>query len=91
MAEYMMIMKGPANNGDWQSYIAGLQKSGKFRGGSILGNGTCVSKNGSNRACTVTGFMRFEASDLNQVIELVSDNPNYESGGEIEILELIVG
>lgn len=91
MAEYMMIMKGPGGKGDWMSYINTLQESGLFRGGSVLGNGVNIGKDQPDQPCTVTGFMRFEADDIAQVRALINGNPDYESGGQVEILELIVG
>ena len=91
MPEFMMIMKGPGGEGDWLTYINKLKDSGMFRGGSILGNGLNISKHSSDRKCTVTGFMRFEADNIDQVRALVEGNPDYESGGHIEILEMVFG
>lgn len=31
MPEYVMLMKGTASKGDWDTYIEGLIDSGKFR------------------------------------------------------------
>jgi len=90
MPEFMMIMKGPDNNGDWQDYIKRLHGSGMFRGGSVLGRGQCLNKSRSRGKCTVTGFMRFEADDISEVVNLVAGNPDYESGSDIEVLEVIV-
>ena len=69
MADYMMIMKAPAKDrpvqstdpAEWASYVETLTATGKFRGGSSLGNGVCVTKGqdrGSEGVCAVTGFMR---------------------------------
>ncbi|MEM7400486.1 MAG: hypothetical protein AAF304_00895 [Pseudomonadota bacterium] len=89
MPEFMMIMKEPGKKSDWRTYINELKETGTFRGGSALGNGICVSKQDNKHNCTVIGFMRFEADKLNQVRNLIAGNPHYESGGEIEIHELI--
>ncbi len=90
MAEFMMLMKGGAGEkGDWTTYIEGLIKTGLFRGGSALSNGLCANKQGTQRSCTVTGFMRFEADTIQQIQALLNGNPVYESGGEVELLELI--
>ncbi len=89
MAEFMMIMKGAGENADWKTYIDSLMKTGLFRGGSALSNGLYANKQGSNRSCVVTGFMRFEADNLHQIRALLTGNPVYESGGEVELLELI--
>lgn len=89
MAEFMMLMKGAGENGDWAIYIDRLKKAGLFRGGSALSHGLCANKQDSNRSCTVTGFMRFEADTIEQIQALLAGNPVYESGGEVELLELI--
>ncbi len=90
MAEFMMLMKGGVGeNGDWNTYIDRLIKTGMFRGGSALSNGLCANKQGINRPCVVTGFMRLEADNIKQIRELLEGNPVYESGGEVELLELI--
>ena len=90
MAEFMMLMKGGAvENGDWNIYIDRLTKTGLFRGGSALSNGLCANTQVTKRSCTVTGFMRFEASTIQQIHALLAGNPVYESGGEVELLELI--
>ena len=89
MAEFMMLMKGAGENGNWDIYIDGLKKTGLFRGGSALSNGLCANKQGFNRSCAVTGFMRFEADNITQIRALLAGNPVYESGGDVELLELI--
>ncbi len=89
MAEFMMVMKGTGENGDWNSYIERLKNTGLFRGGSALSNGLCANKQDSDRSCTVTGFMQFEADTIQQIQALLAGNPVYESGGEVELLELI--
>ena len=92
MADFMMVMKGSGNRQDWAPYIERMIATGKFRGGSGLGNGVVVSKRDdrSDQACVVTGFMRFEAETIGEVRELVQGNPVYDAGGEVEVLELIV-
>lgn len=89
MAEFMMIMKGTGQNEDWKAYIDGLMKTGLFRGESALNNGLCANKEVINRSCVVTGFMQFEAANMNQIRALLAGNPLYESGGEVGLLELI--
>jgi len=37
----------------------------------------------------VTGFMRFEATTMQQVEKLAEGNPVLSTGGEVELLELI--
>ncbi len=42
-----------------------------------------------DRPCTITGFMRFEAENINQIRAWLAGNPVFESGGDVELLELI--
>lgn len=89
MAEFMMLMKGSGKADEWAGYIEKLVNSGTFRGGSELANGSCISKTDTNSACTVTGFMRFEAVNKEQILALLPGNPVYESGGSVEVLEIV--
>ena len=92
MPEFMMLMKSSDHDGnatDWEQYIESSSKSGMFRGGSALGNGICVSHKDKGVQCVVTGYMRFEAVSIEQVLALVPGNPVVESGGEVEVLEIV--
>ncbi len=89
MAEFMMLMKGSGAPEAWTSYINKLIDSGQFRGGSELGNGQCHSKAKHDTLCSVTGFMRFEAESMDDITALLPGNPVYESGGSIELLEIV--
>ena len=89
MAQFVMVMMGSASSGDWDSYIDRLIQSGSFRGGSSLGRGARISKDGSDGDCSVTGYMRLEVADLDEARKLVAGNPLYEAGGYIELLEEI--
>jgi len=78
MPDFMMIMKGPSgpdSEGDWESYINKVQASGFFRGGSMLGNGSCLNKLESKAHCSVTGFMKFEAENINHRFQVQRQFP----------------
>ncbi len=90
MAEFMLLMKGEGGaNAAWNAYIKTLMASGLFRGGSALANGVCVDNSGQEFDCSVNGFMRFEADDIDQVRALLTDNPLLLAGGKVELLELV--
>lgn len=93
MPEFMMLMKSGDHGGsavDWEQYVKTLSESGMFRGGSALGNGIRVSQDDKNEDCIMTGYMRFEADSIEQVLALVPGNPVIDAGGEVEVLELLV-
>lgn len=85
----MMLMKGNSDSESWPSYIQTLMNSGMFRGGSALGNGVCISQTGEEQACTISGFIRFEAESLAELRPLLQGNPILEAGGKVELVELI--
>ena len=89
MSEYVLVMLGSASSGDWDTYIEALVASGKFRGGSSLGNGVSISKGQDDGDCHITGYMRFSADNIEEVRRLLIGNPVYEAGGRIELLEEI--
>jgi len=87
MADYVMLMTGSESAGDWDTYIEKLVASGKFRGGSSLGNGVATARGHADEASEITGYMRFSADSIEEVRALLSGNPLYEAGGRVEILE----
>ncbi|MGD8859373.1 MAG: hypothetical protein PVI30_05125 [Myxococcales bacterium] len=88
MAQYVLLMKGTAGDPDsWTRYVERLIATGKFRGGSSLGNGASIRKGAEDSPCVVTGHMRFEADSFDEARKLIEGNPVYEAGGEVELLE----
>jgi hypothetical protein len=93
MNDYIFLMHndGTSTGGfDWEPYIAKLQKSGHFNGGSAVGGGVCVNKSGLAPKISghLTGFIRVQAEDLTQAKNLLDGNPVFETGGTVEIREL---
>lgn len=97
MKDYILLMhndlpSGATDRDDdaWARYLARLQATGRFDGGSAIGDGACVSKSGPSRDITASigGYLRVRAESLDEVRTLLSGNPVYEAGGTIEIREL---
>lgn len=94
MSDFLLLMHedpGATDTArDWDAYLAKLETAGVLRGGSVIGAGVCVRRNGAVPAITahINGFIRIEARDLDHARDLVSGNPVYEAGGTVEIREL---
>ncbi|MGQ0532719.1 MAG: YciI family protein [Caulobacteraceae bacterium] len=91
MADYLFLMHGDAPDaGDWSAYLSKLRASGRFQGGSAIGDGVLARKSGDAQSTTalLTGYIRVEADDLAHARTLLSGNPVYEGGGTVEIREL---
>jgi hypothetical protein len=67
-----------------------LKANGCFEGGSAIGGGVCVRKNGRAAAPTthLAGYIRVNADDLDHAKSMVAGNPHFEAGGTVEIREL---
>lgn len=94
MADYLLLMHDDARAGmrDWDSYLAGLQESGRLRAGSAIGDGQCFRKSGPAGVVSLhlTGFIRISADSLEEAQAALEGNPVYEAGGTVEIRELPV-
>ncbi len=93
MPDYIFLMHRdapPTEAADWVAYIERLQKAGVFQGGSAIGAGACMNREGGVPPTTdhLTGYMRVTADDLEHARRLVIGNPAYEAGGTVEIREL---
>ena len=93
MPDYLFLMHDDTTMSApdaWESYLAKLQTSGNFQGGSALGTGICARKRGAVPAISrhLTGFIRICAENLDEARSLLAGNPAFESGGTVEIREL---
>jgi len=94
MADFILFMhddgqdKGGAE--EWDPYLEKLRSAGVMRGGSAIGSGLCVRREGPAPKITghIAGFVRVEARDLDHAKQLLIGNPVFEAGGTIEIREL---
>jgi hypothetical protein len=92
MAEYLLLMHDDAVGDEraWEPYLHNLRQSGVFEGGSEIGGGECVRKDGAAAGITehLTGYIRVNAASLEEAKRLVPGNPHFEAGGTVEIREL---
>lgn len=76
---------------DWEAYLSRLHASGRFRGGSSIGSGQAFRKMGivGPVAAHISGFLRLEASDMDDACGFLEGNPTFEAGGTVEIREVL--
>ena len=79
MADYLILMHDDsiAEEGTWEPYLKRLQAAGVFDGGSAIGDGVCVRKDGSSAAATqhLAGYIRVNANSIDQAKRLLDGNP----------------
>lgn len=75
----------------WNEYIAALHASGRFDGGSSIGEGVMFKKAHADRAPhpNINGYIRVRAEDLAGAKQFLHGNPTYEAGGTVEVRELL--
>jgi len=92
MTDFILLMHDDARAEDsaWQPYIAKLVERGCFQGGSAIGDGLALRKQGAPEPLLsgLAGFIRVRADSLDQAKTLLAGNPVYEAGGTVEIREL---
>ncbi len=94
MQDFLLLMHDDAravvSAASWPVYFEALRRQGAFEGGSAIGGGVSVRKDGAAGAVTghLSGFIRVAAADLAAAQALVAGNPVFEAGGTVEIREL---
>ena len=91
MADFLILNHDDGGgHRDWAPYLTKLREAGVLRGGSAIGRGACVRKNGPDEPITrhIVGFIRIEAADFETARALLAGHPLYEAGGLVEIREL---
>lgn len=95
MKEFLLLMHGdasqPESDAAWEEYFDRLHRSGQFDGGSSIGCGATFRKGESAAASStpLVGFLRIRAVDAAEAATFLAGNPVFESGGTIEIKELL--
>jgi hypothetical protein len=87
---YLMHEAEPADPAAWEAYVGELNAKGVLRGGSAIGRGQCLKKDGAAPPISshIVGYLRIEVDDMAAAQALLAGNPVYEAGGVIELREL---
>jgi len=94
LKEYILFMhsdrKGSEEPEKWTEYFSRLRDSGRFKGGSAIGDGECLRKDATpgQLHSSLGGYIRVLALDLDDARTFVTGNPVFEAGGTVEIREL---
>lgn len=94
MRDFILLMHRDATREPtpamWVRYFAVLRERGAFTGGSTIGSGEVLRKEGTpGRASDqLGGYLCLRAEDLEAAKALLAGNPVYECGGTVEVREL---
>ena len=74
---------------EWDAFFAAAHQSGCFKGGSEIGERMIVGDAPSAKPTDhIVGFMRFDADDRRQILNLLEQHPVVIHGGSVELCEL---
>jgi hypothetical protein len=75
----------------WGAYLDRLRSSGRFDGGSSIGDGAAHRLDGRPAAASksLVGYLLIQAGSLANAQAVLAGNPVYEAGGTVEIRELV--
>ena len=93
MTQYIVLIQGNSKSEptaeEWVAFFASAERSGMFRGGSRIGKRTVLGDVGSAKPTDhIVGYMRFDADDKQQVLDLLQRHPVVLHGGAVELCEL---
>jgi hypothetical protein len=93
MNSYLVLIQNNAitapSEADWERFFTAAQKTGWFQGGSALGRRTSVGNPDTlTSTAHLAGYMRFDAPDHGQLLDLLKDHPVVQHGGTVELCEL---
>jgi hypothetical protein len=94
MAQYILLIHGniktPSTVVEWGSFFAAAQESGMFKGGSEFGSRTLLGDTlPAQSTVHIVAYMRFDADDKRQLLELLEMHPVVLHGGTAELCEMI--
>ena len=98
MNEYLLLMHADApdsahaESGErWGQYLQVLRASGRFDGGSSIGDGALCRKGLALVAVSgqLSGFLRVRAENLEHARDFLVGNPVFEAGGTVEVRALL--
>ena len=73
---------------EWNAFFARAQASGLFSGGSAMGKRWTVGKPADTLSDGLAGYMRFDAENIEDLLELLEAHPIIRGGGTIEICQM---
>jgi hypothetical protein len=97
MPEFLIIMRADLpvqtnapSGDDWHRYTKSLEAAGCLRGGSNLGDGQTMRRDGGGPAALgASGFLKLAADTIEDVRALCHANPDYLAGATLDIFPLL--
>jgi hypothetical protein len=93
LTQYLVLIhsnaKSLATPEEWDQFFAAARQSGLFQGGSEVGKREVLGDTESAQSSAhIVGYMRFDADDKQQLLDLLKRHPVVLHGGSVDLCEL---
>ncbi len=93
MTQYILLIQGNAKTKpsaeEWNQFFTAARQSGLFEGGSAMGKRAVLGDAQSAKSSDhIVGYMRFDAEDKQELLNLLKQHPVVMHGGSVELCEL---
>lgn len=91
MPDYIMLNHGIGSPTGWETYFKTLIDQGKFIGGSAIDHGRSLTQGAwsAAQAGSVTGYIIIRADNFEAAQEIAARSPIHETGGTVDLFEMI--
>lgn len=93
MTQYILLIHGNTKTrptaDEWDEFLTAARQSGLFQGGSAIGDRITLGDTQSAKSSShIAGYMRFDADDRQQIVDLLQKHPVIVHGGSAELCEM---
>jgi len=93
MSQYILLIHGNTTTQtkpeEWDHFFMLARQSGLFKGGSEIGNRVVIGQAQALKSSDhITGFMRFDSENRQEIVELLEVHPVVLNGGAVELCEM---
>lgn len=90
--EYLLLIhnnsKSQSSEAQWNKFFELAKTSGMFMGGSEVGFKEVLGNTNIKKSESLSGFMRFQTSNKEELKVLLENHPIVLNGGSVELCEL---
>ncbi|GHC11122.1 hypothetical protein [Cerasicoccus arenae] len=92
MKQYILFIHGNAKTQstaeEWETFFCAARASGLFNGGSAIGERCMLGEPSAPSSDHIVGYMRFDAENKQQIVDLLKQHPVLVHGGSAELCEM---
>lgn len=93
MTQYILLIQDNTESdptlAEWGEFLEAARQSGLFKGGSAIGERITIGNAETAKPSDhIGGYMRFDAEDRQEILDLLQRHPVVMHGGSVELCEM---